>query len=157
MAETLREQILAAAVARLKTIQTGNGYRTTLARVSELPEDLDTLNEFPVASLTEETEFDEDLYEEATFTGLVDARMHVKVTTFAKGSDAVGVRKLLNRLEADVAKALTTPDLRLGLEFVWPLERVGRDGAVWVGQDAGWRGWGSTTWAVPYSYSEGAE
>ena len=156
MSETLREQILAAVVARLKTIQAGNGYRTTLARVSELPEELDTLNEFPVACVTEETELDEDLYEEATFTGLVDARMHVRVTTFAKGSDAVGVRKLLNRLEADVSKALVTPDLRLGLEFVWPIERVGRDGSIGVHPD-GWRGWGSTTWAVPYSYTEGAE
>jgi hypothetical protein len=157
MAETLREQILAAALGRLRTITTGNGYRTTLTRVSELPEELDTLNEFPVACLTEELELDEDLYEEATFTGLVDARMHLKVTTFAKGSDGVSVRKLLNRLEADVAKALTTPDLRLGLAFVWPVERVGRDSAIAVGQDGGWRGWASTTWAVPYSYTEGAE
>lgn len=156
MAESLRDQIRAAAKTRLEGIRTGNGYRTTLRRVSEIEEDLDTVNEFPLAILTESPELDEDLYEEATFTGLVDALMHLVVTVYAHGSDAQAVETLLNRLDADVAKALST-ELTLGLDFVQPIRRVARDGSKWARQDGGWRGWRSTTWAVPYYYSEGAE
>ena len=156
MAETKRELILTAARTRIQDIRQGNGYRTNLARVLEVPVDLDALTEFPVAVLTDEPELDEDLYEEATFTGLVDALTHFKVTLMAKGSDALAVRTLLNRLDADVAKALSA-SLTLGLDFTQPIRRVARDGSSWAGQDAGWRGWRSTTWAVPYTYSEGDE
>jgi hypothetical protein len=135
-AEPVPEQILAAVVARLKTITPGNGYRLNLhGRVFRRAKTLEEMNELPVAIVFRAEGSPEHVYDELAGAGtlgvgetgeLIKAFLDVDVWLYTQGSDSLEPSTAWERLAADAEEALTK-DLHLGLspDVVWDVRKVG--------------------------------
>lgn len=157
MPDPLREQIWTTAKARLVAISLANGYRTDVRRVTRRLEFLDTTPELPILLLLPAYELDEEAYEEATLEGKVEAHMGMEVRAYAEGTDALEPATALENLEADIAKALLTPTITLGLDFVVDVRRGRRDGDDLPLDSGTYRAWRSIFYVVHYTYTEGEE
>jgi hypothetical protein len=167
VAEPVPEQILAAAVERLKTISPGNGYRLNLhGRVFRKWKTLEELNELPAALVLRASGSPEHVYDELAGAGtlgvnetgeLIKATLDFEVWLYIQGSDAVEPSTIWERLAADAEEALTK-DLHLGLDpdVVWDLRKVGNIGHEPVPTSAWYRIEGADLYRASYQYERGA-
>lgn len=157
-AEPIRERILVAIVDRLKAISTATGSWLTPKRVSRKAEFLDAVAELPIYIVLPSDQENEKTYEEVGSGGSITATMGVEIVAMAEGSDTVVVSTFIERMAQDVEKALTTPDLQVGLDAIGveDVRDTGRFEMLELPTDEWYRGLRSMIYRVVYNYALGA-